>query len=290
MRTLQWKLRQLRGCQGLTLAECAKKANLSGNPLTAMKYGVAIEQEGRRWQSDVIEASPALLTQVAHAYGVVPRLMERWLEEESEWRMCAHDGNPETLPRMSQFIYRPLPEAAHNLFNSGFVVLDFETTGALAHQGTKICEATILNTDGDPILSSLINPGIHIPDDLTAEVHGISDEMVKDAPTFREIYPQIASAIQGKVVIAYNANYDCYLLDRLIIESGLDMPDFEQWCLMEAYKTHIKSERWVRLGAACEREGVESDGEAHRSLADTISTWRLLQKLAMQYGQLEESA
>ena len=264
----------------MTLAQVARSTWGIVNTAMALKYAVAIEQEGQRWRGDRMGTELAL--RLARAYNVETAFMERLLDEEWTWRMCARDGNPQTLPRMSQYIYRPLPEAAHNLFSSGFVVLDCETTGKDPHADTQICEITVLDVDGVVLLNSLVNPGVHIPDELTVNVHGISDEMVKDAPTFREIYPEIARAIQGQTVVIYNANYDAFLLDRLIIEQNLDMPNFEPWCLMEAYKQHIKAERWVKLTMACEREGVELDMEAHRSLADTISTWRLLQKLALQ--------
>lgn len=273
---LQRKLRQLRAWQSLTLAECAKKAAWPIRDMVALECG-------ERRQREQVQDNNALLIRLAHAYGVVPRLLERWLDDEWEWLVSSHDGNPQTLPRLAQYISRPLPVAAHNLFCGGFVVLDCETTGKDPHQGTEICEITVLDTDGVPLLNSLVRPSQPIPDELTANVHGISSEMVKDAPTFREIYPQVARAIEGQTLVVYNANYDVYLLDRLIIENGLDMPAFDQWCLMESYKTHIKSERWVKLGVACGQQGVEQDGDAHRSLADTISTWRLLQKLAMQH-------
>ena len=61
------------------------------------------------------------------------------------------------------------------------------------------------------------------------EIHGITDEMVEDAPTFQEVYPKIVQAIAGKDVVIYNADYDSYLLDNLIIRNGLDLPRFESW-------------------------------------------------------------
>lgn len=277
MDILQQKLRTLRSWQGLTLAACAKKADLGWN---AIKWHMGLEGGDSAVPHREYDRH---LIALAHAYGIVPKLLEHWLEEEYDWRVSANSGNPETLPRLARYRYRPLPEAAHNLFRDGFVVLDTETTGVDPHAGTRICEITILDTDGVVLLNSLVNPEIHIPDELTANVHGISDEMVRSAPTFKEIYPAVAQAIEGQTVVVYNANYDCYLLDRLIIENDLRLPRFDQWCLMEAYKVHIKAQRWIKLGVACEQQQVAQEGEAHRSLADTFAVWRLLQKLALQH-------
>ena len=50
-------------------------------------------------------------------------------------------------------------------------------------------------------------PTIPIPEGAIA-IHGITDEMVKDAPNFCEVYPQIVAALAGKEVLIYNANFD----------------------------------------------------------------------------------
>src|SRR5258708_5311400 len=155
---LQRKLRQLRGWQGLTLAECAKKASWPVMPEKALKNQIAFESGEM-----LHEQYGKNIINLAHAYGVVPKLLERLLDDEYAWRCSSRDGNPKTLPRMSQYIYRPLPEAAHNLFERGFVVLDMETTGKDPHKFTAACEITILDTDGVVLLNSLINPGFHMP-------------------------------------------------------------------------------------------------------------------------------
>lgn len=286
MYTLQQKLRQLRGWQGLTLAECAKKAAWPVMPEQSRKKQILFESGEMKH-----EQFEKQIVQLAHAYGIVPRFLENLLDDEYEWRVTAGSTtqctHPELLPRMARYIYRELPTVAHNLFCDGFVVLDLETTGKDPHQFTHACEITLLDTDGVPLLNSLINPGFHIPVEAKL-IHGIDDEMVKDAPTFREIGPKIASLIDGQVVVIYNAGFDAWLLDRLFIENGLDMPNFQEWCLMRAYADFFKAEgkygnyAWQKLSDACAQQEVEQDEEAHRTLADTTMTWRLLQKLAMQ--------
>lgn len=190
---------------------------------------------------------------------------------------------------MSRYIYRDLPEAAHNLFQDGFVALDLETTGKDPHRFASACEITLLNTDGEVLLNSLINPGFHMPVEAKL-IHGITDEMVADAPTFAQIGSQIARLIEGQIVVIYNAGFDSWLLDRLFIETSVDMPDFQAWCLMQAYADYFKAPgkfgnyAWQKLEDACAQQGLEWDQDAHRTLADTTMTWRLLQKMAMQYS------
>jgi DNA polymerase-3 subunit epsilon len=284
MQTLSQKLRQLRGWQHLTITDAAKKSLWPIMPDQALKKQLSFES------GEMLHEQYRLhLIELADAYGVKSMMMERLLDDEYAWRVSARDGNPETLPRMSQYIYRPLPEAAHNLMHHGeFVVLDLETTGKEPHKDTQICEITILSSIGGVLMTSLVNPGIPIPMGAQ-QIHGITDEMVASAPTFSQIGDEVARLLNGKVAIIFNAGFDAWVLDRLFIENDLDMPNFQQWCLMLAYAEHAKipgkfgSYAWQSLSAACTQQEIEADGEAHRTLADTTQTWRLLQKLAQQY-------
>lgn len=275
METLQKRLRQLRSEQGFTLHQVARRA-------TAMRIETLrkLEQGDRR-------PTYTEMRYMAAAYNITVEDLRQLLEDEYAWRVSALDGDPETLPRIARYLYRPLPEVARRFFVDGeFVILDLETTGKDQHApATEIVEISILNKDGNPLLNTLVRPERAIPPSVT-DLHGISDLMVANAPTFSEIFPWIAAAISGKVLIVYNAQYDIYLLDNLIIRNHLTMPSFDSWCLMLAYADYYKapgryygSYAWQRLGEACEQQEVQLT-DAHRALGDTLATWRLLQALA----------
>lgn len=287
MQTLSQRLRQLRSWQSLTLARVAQKVRWPYDSGLALKKQASFDAGEMLY-----EQYKYRIVQLAEAYGITEPCFQRLLDEEYAWRISTPTATrPETLPRMARYLYKPLPEVAHNLFTDSFIVLDCETTGKDPHVSTQICEITILDVDGVVLLNSLINPGIHIPDELTANVHGISDEMVKGAPNFREIGHQVARLIDGKTVVIYNAGFDAWLLDRLFIENSIDMPDFQEWCLMKAYADFYRAPgkygnyAWQKLSEACAQQSLEWDEEAHRTLADTTMTWRLLQKLAQGQSQ-----
>jgi len=287
MQTLSQRLRQLRSWQGLTLASVAGRAQwYAGGVDQDIKKQARFESGGEMLHKEY----GRYVSSLSAVYGISEKTLERLLDAEYEWRVTAGSTTPctypEFLPRAARYAYKPLPEVAHNLFQDGFVIVDLETTGKDPHRFTGACEITLLDTDGVVLLNSLINPGFHMPVEARL-IHGITDEMVKDAPTFREIGHQIAKLIDGRTVVIYNAGFDGWLLDRLIIESGIDMPDFQEWCLMKAYADFYRvpgkygNYAWQSLSAACAQQGVESDGEAHRTLADTTMAWKLLQKAAL---------
>ncbi len=74
--------------------------------------------------------------------------------------------------------------AREQLTQEEWVILDTETTGLY---DAEIVEIAIINHCGEMLRATLIKPSISIPAEVT-EIHGISDAMVADAPTFPEVY------------------------------------------------------------------------------------------------------
>jgi DNA polymerase-3 subunit epsilon len=75
--------------------------------------------------------------------------------------------------------------AREQLSQKDWAILDTETTGLYDAEIVKIA---IINYLGEILLDTLIKPSILIPAEVT-DIHGISDAMVADAPTFPEVYP-----------------------------------------------------------------------------------------------------
>ncbi|MBL3664558.1 3'-5' exonuclease [Streptomyces sp. M2CJ-2] len=85
------------------------------------------------------------------------------------------------------------------------VVLDTETTGL--HDGARIVEIAVLGVDGSVLLDSLVNPGDPIPADAT-RIHGITNDTVKDAPSFSSLLVPLTEALHGRKVVIYNRDFD----------------------------------------------------------------------------------
>ena len=182
-----------------------------------------------------------------------------------------------------------LPQRAARFFKEGnFVILDTETTGTDPYSA-EICEVSILDCDGTPIVDTLIKTSEPVPQGAT-RIHGITNEMLEayEVPTFQDAFPSIRDAIQGKCVVIYNAGYDGPLLESVARRSGgLLLPTHEEFCLMLAYAEHYKapgrypgSYAWQSLTKACQQQHITLDADAHRALADALATYKLLQRLA----------
>lgn len=64
-------------------------------------------------------------------------------------------------------------------------------------------------------------------------IHGIRASMVKDAPTFDEIWEQIKDSIDGQLIVCHNAAFDTVVLCRLLEYYGIQLPAFDYVCTVK---------------------------------------------------------
>lgn len=151
--------------------------------------------------------------------------------------------------------------------------LDTETTGL--DRGDRLVEIGVVDAAGAVVFQSLINPGMPIP--LAAsKVHGITDEMVREAPRLKEVTQALRALLiaDGEVVI-YNAEFD-----RRFFPRGF-WADIDVTCAMLRFGDEVG--RWHKLGDAARRVGHVWDGGAHRAVADALacrSVWNWLETRA----------
>lgn len=88
------------------------------------------------------------------------------------------------------------------------VFLDTETTGLGA---AYMVEIAVLDNTGRPLIDTLVNPLVPIPEDAQG-IHGISDDMVRSAPTFADLLTELTNVLAGRRVIIYNATFDTTIL------------------------------------------------------------------------------
>lgn len=102
------------------------------------------------------------------------------------------------------------------------VVFDLETTGLYPRKDRIVEIAAVkVNPDGsEEKLERLLNPTIPIPPETTA-IHGISDEMVKDCPTFADVADEIYAFFEGSDVSGFNSDrYDIPCLEEEFLRVG----------------------------------------------------------------------
>lgn len=159
------------------------------------------------------------------------------------------------------------------------IVFDLETTG-LDFIRDRIIQISYIKVspDGTEERENLfVNPEKPIPHEVV-ELTGITNDDVKDAPTFKTLAPQLSEKFKGCDFAGYNSNhFDIPMLAEEFLRAGIDF-DFSKVRLIDAQTIFHKMER-RNLAAAykfyCGRK-MEEDFTAHRADEDTEATYRVL--------------
>ena len=173
------------------------------------------------------------------------------------------------------------------------VVFDLETTGLdLVKDRIIQISYIIVFPDGkENRKNHFVNPCKPITPEIE-QLTGITNEMIKKAPTFKELAGILAKDFQGCDFAGFNSNhFDVPMLAEEFLRAGIDF-DFSNCRLIDAQTIFHKMER-RNLSAAykfyCGRK-MEEDFEAHRADQDTEATYRVLQAELDMYepGKQEE--
>lgn len=170
-------------------------------------------------------------------------------------------------------LFRPLAEVP-------LAFVDVETTGLRPDQGDRVCEIAIVVFQGERELGrfhSLINPHRPISPEAAA-VNGLSDEMVRHAPGFADVAEQVARTLSLGTPAAHNAPFDLAFLRR-------ELPDWvpilgahrvvDTLALARRLLPHYRH----GLQALAARLGLPKEEQAHRALADVMTTRALFSHL-----------
>ena len=174
--------------------------------------------------------------------------------------------------------------------NKPICFFDLETTGTNPGKD-KIVEIAVLKIDTNNQKKEMVwrvNPECPIPEEASS-VHGITDEMVKDQPIFKQISKEIYNFIEGCDLGGYNIDkFDLPLLVEEFIRSGIDVSSFVKVKTVDVQTIFFKKEP-RDLSSALKFYCNKDHGNAHTALDDTIATYEVLLYQLDKYDDLEPS-
>ena len=169
------------------------------------------------------------------------------------------------------------------------VFFDLETTGVDTAKD-RIVEISMVKVmpNGDEIIRTRrINPEMSIPPEATA-IHHITDEDVKNEPTFRQIAKSLAQFIDGCDFGGFNSNrFDLPMLVEEFMRVGVDV-DFRKRKFVDVQNIFHKMEQRTLVAAYkfyCDKD-LE---QAHSAEADTIATYEVLKAQLDRYPDLQNN-
>lgn len=164
--------------------------------------------------------------------------------------------------------------------------IDLETTG-INLSTDRIVEIAIVKIlpDGSQVCKhKVINPQMPIPK-VSSDMHGITDDKVKDAPIFKEVANELKQFIDNADLSGYNSNrFDIPLLVEEFLRAGITLDMKNRRMLDVQHVFHMMEKR--TLGAAykfyCQKELTD----AHSAQADALATFEILVAQTTHYADL----
>ena len=140
------------------------------------------------------------------------------------------------------------------------------------------------------MLDTLVKPLKSIPAEATA-IHGITNDMVANAPTWKDIHYQFMVLTNDRTILIYNALFDFRLIIQTAAASNCPFSGkkyiFTAPCVMETYAEYYgqwdqkrNKFKWQKLVNAAKQQGVVIDGTSHRALADCKTTLGIIRAMA----------
>ncbi|MBC7796972.1 MAG: hypothetical protein H7Z37_08875 [Pyrinomonadaceae bacterium] len=177
------------------------------------------------------------------------------------------------------------------LSETDFIVFDTETTGAKP-PNARMTEIGAFKVKGGKIVDkfeTLLNPLIPIPPFITS-LTGISDEMVKTAPRFFEVAPDLLDFIGDAVLVAHNSQFDMGFLNFEIgrVFTGRKLINADL-CTVRLSRRLVPNLRNYKLHTVAESFGIEIQNR-HRAAGDAIATAEVfinLLNIVNDYGFLD---
>ena len=176
-----------------------------------------------------------------------------------------------------------------------YIVLDTETTGLGAD--ARILEVAVIDRSGSVLLDTMVNPGMTPITPEAQEVHGITREMVRNTPSFFQVWTQQLRDIilNHDIIMAYNADFDIRMIEQSLNRNQqalLELRSAAAGCVMMAYAQYRKDrnpgETRARysLNHAMQDFQIPREGTEHRALSDALAARKVLETTGQEQRAL----
>lgn len=171
---------------------------------------------------------------------------------------------------------------ARKILKEPFVVLDTETTGI---HDAEPCSIAVVSSSGRVLLDCLLKPSKPISS-VAYDIHGISNEDVKDLPSFKDYRNIIYNLTREKILLGYNVAFDINAINESCRLQSVPALKFAANCAMIAYaefagewNDYHRNYKWHKLSEAAEFFGIDTS-TAHGAVADCLMTLEVVRCMA----------
>lgn len=171
---------------------------------------------------------------------------------------------------------RTVPETVPETAQKRYFVFDVETPNT---RNNRICELGAALIEHGKIVWSkeyLINPDTYFSPQNT-EIHGITEDDVKDAPIFPKVWAEIQPMLEGCTLVAHNAPFDLSVLSKTAGSYKIDLAPMEYLCTLKLTRNYLPELDHHRLNDVCDYYGIPLDH--HHAGSDSVACAEILLRL-----------
>ena len=192
-------------------------------------------------------------------------------ETDGRWSLVREVALPASAKRET---------STRSLDTLSYVVVDVETTGGSPFGGdriTEFCAVTVSNGAIVDVFETLINPQRPIPAAVT-RLTRITWDMVRSAPTIRDVAARIAEALRGHLFVAHNAAFDWRFVSSELSRFAGQQLAGERLCTVKLARAVVPNIRRRSLDSLSYFYGIENHAR-HRAGGDALATAKVLLRL-----------
>lgn len=173
----------------------------------------------------------------------------------------------------------------YDWYHGSFAFVDVETTGGSARD-SRIMEIAVVTVDAGTVneWSSLVDPDCEVPPSIQA-LTGITPDLLRAAPSFRQIADEVVERLNGRLFIAHNARFDYSFVRAELARCNLRYST-RPLCTVRLSRALFPEQRGFSLDALIERFNL-SVGQRHRALPDALALVDLLKIYARMLEPLQ---
>ncbi len=168
-----------------------------------------------------------------------------------------------------------------SIWDTKYLVIDTETTGAHAVNNRLIDIACVTSTGGELVsqFNSLINPHQFIPP-FIVKMTGISNEMVYNAPECGDVLLKLKDILvqPETVFVAHNLQFDWGFVRASFERCELEFPQIYRLCTLKLARRLLRKDIKKNVGSLAEYFGIKITNR-HRALGDALATAKILNEL-----------
>jgi DNA polymerase-3 subunit epsilon len=192
---------------------------------------------------------------------------------------------------LQQFKAKASAWAQERLSDPNTVVVDVETTGLLSQDPTtEIVQLSVTNFKGRPLFSMLLKPDRPMGQTVIG-IHGITNEEVESQPTFPQVAKLLSFVLEGKHLVAYNADFDVKLIWHLYKKYECKMPKLSgSSCCMDRYSEWCGEWSDKKGGFKWQKLPNLTGGMAHDAFVDCVNTLQVMKMMTGEFNPQEVEA